>query len=172
MAKAAILKDLIKELDTNVYQFEAEIGVKRGRVSAAIERDSDTKVELVEKIVKRYPQVSKDWLMTGKGDMFLEDNSDNSAKSEHYPSDPTADFKKRTGLLQMVKAKINRLYGIMMFPLPVTDEIKEMFEVKIDEAIREAISEVDKTHEYYESKEADYLKQIEELKKKLGEGKK
>lgn len=82
MAKAAILKDLIEELRLNVLSFENAIGVKRGRVSNAIIRNSDIKTDLVEIIVEKFPEVNKNWLVSGEGEMFLDITPKASTKKE------------------------------------------------------------------------------------------
>lgn len=64
-------KELIEELGLNVFSMENAIGVKRSRLSKAIERNSEIKLDIVEMTVAKFPRVNKDWLMTGKGEMFL-----------------------------------------------------------------------------------------------------
>lgn len=76
MASATILKELITELRTNVFQFEKEIGVKRNRISAAIDREYDISTEVIDKIIARYPEVNKTWLQTGEGKMLKAETGD------------------------------------------------------------------------------------------------
>ena len=71
MANAVILKDLIAELKTNVSKFERDIKTGASTVSKAIERQSELKLDIVEKIVKAFPQVNKKWLESGEGEIFL-----------------------------------------------------------------------------------------------------
>jgi len=72
MAKALILNDLIKALNTNVSKFERDISTGASTISKAISRDSEIKLDIVEKIVMAFPSVSREWLLTGEGSMFTE----------------------------------------------------------------------------------------------------
>src|SRR4051812_1231764 len=70
MAKALIIKKLIKALDMNTVQFEKEIEVSNSTVSKAIARESDISDNLIRKILKKYPNVNERWLETGQGEIF------------------------------------------------------------------------------------------------------
>lgn len=69
-------KELADRLGLSVRQLEFEIGVQPSRLSKAIARDSKINLEIVYKIVDKYPHVNKDWLLSGEGDMFLPVKSD------------------------------------------------------------------------------------------------
>lgn len=70
MASSLILKELIDILDTNPYAFEDAVRVGVGTFSKAIKRESELKVDKIDKILKKFPNVSRDWLLTGQGDIF------------------------------------------------------------------------------------------------------
>ena len=72
MAKSVILNNLIAALKTNVSKFERDIDTGASTISKAISRNSELKLDIVEKIVHAYPSVSRDWLLTGEGSMFVE----------------------------------------------------------------------------------------------------
>lgn len=64
-------KELIAALEfPSVRQFEMEIGVKESTISQAINRNSTVSRNIADKITTRFPQVNRDWLLTGQGDMF------------------------------------------------------------------------------------------------------
>lgn len=71
MAKALILKKLIRALNTNTVQFEKELGVGHSAIAKAIARESDISDMLINKILKRYPTISEHWLKTGEGEMYI-----------------------------------------------------------------------------------------------------
>jgi len=73
MAKANILNDLLKRIEVKVSAFEREIGVANGTIAKAISRDSDLAGWIIEKIVIKYPGINENWLVTGKGEIFLDD---------------------------------------------------------------------------------------------------
>lgn len=53
-----------------VSKLEIEFGLSNGRISKAIDRDSEIKPEIIDKIVSKFPHLSKMWLETGEGDMY------------------------------------------------------------------------------------------------------
>lgn len=73
MSNGKILKDLIDSLGSNVSAFEKKIGVAPTRIDKLIKRDSRISLDIVQQIKAAYPQVNRQWLQTGEGDMFLSD---------------------------------------------------------------------------------------------------
>lgn len=54
-------------LGLSILQLETQIGVKRGRISKAIERNAKVVLEIVEMITTKFPEIDRDWLLTGSG---------------------------------------------------------------------------------------------------------
>lgn len=71
MANSIIINDLISKLGIDTAEFERQIVVKGTRISTAIRRNSKIKKDVVDKILIRYPNVNREWLETGVGDMFI-----------------------------------------------------------------------------------------------------
>lgn len=70
--KHHILK-LIEALEIkSVSQFEREINVGASTIDKAIKRGSSLGFGTVQKILLKFPDVNKDWLVTGKGSMFTD----------------------------------------------------------------------------------------------------
>ena len=67
MAKAVIINQLIDVLGIKLTPFEAEIGVSNGTLKGAIKRDGDLTLNVIEKIIAKYPQVNREYLLTGEG---------------------------------------------------------------------------------------------------------
>ncbi|NCX93137.1 MAG: hypothetical protein EBX40_00460 [Gammaproteobacteria bacterium] len=70
MAKALILKQLLDLKRYSVNSFEQAIGVGTGTVRKAIERNAEISIALSEKIRNKFPDVRKEWLLTGEGEML------------------------------------------------------------------------------------------------------
>lgn len=70
MTTSQRIKVLIEALGVSVLSFEKTIDVPRGRINKAISKDYAVTVETITAIVEAYPQVNKNWLLTGEGDMF------------------------------------------------------------------------------------------------------
>ncbi len=71
MPNALILKDLILKLGISTSEFERRIGVGSSTVHRAITRNSQIKTDVMDKIVKAFPQVNRNWLESGEGEMML-----------------------------------------------------------------------------------------------------
>lgn len=70
MAKALIINRLLEELGIKISVLERELGLSNGTLQKAIDRQSDISTRVFEKIVEKYPDVNKDWLLTGNGEPF------------------------------------------------------------------------------------------------------
>jgi hypothetical protein len=71
MANGKILLDLIEKLGTNVSAFEKSIKVSPTRIDKLIKRDSKISLEIVQLITEAFPQVNRQWLLSGEGEMFV-----------------------------------------------------------------------------------------------------
>lgn len=70
----------------SVNSFALNIGLNRGENLYQIKRGNNgISKELAEQIVSKYPELSKAWIITGEGDMFL-------AQSEHRSVIPAYDM--------------------------------------------------------------------------------
>ena len=65
------LESLIGKLNLNTRSFAIELGYSRAdSIYAIFKRNSKISNTLLNKISNRFPQVNKDWLLTGHGTMF------------------------------------------------------------------------------------------------------
>ena len=74
MLKASIrLKEFIDDLGLSVDGFRVQCGIKSSATMAGIINDGKRPSDkTLQKIIKRYPQLSKDWIETGVGEMYLD----------------------------------------------------------------------------------------------------
>lgn len=75
--KGGHLQHLIDALNTTYYSFEKEIGERRMLIQNTIKRNSRLRPSTINKIIKTYPNVSRKWLLSGEGDIFLPDGASN-----------------------------------------------------------------------------------------------
>lgn len=54
----------------NQAQFANEIGIQRAAMSHLVSGRNNPSLDIVLKILKRYPKVNSDWLLHGDGEMF------------------------------------------------------------------------------------------------------
>lgn len=74
MLKASIrLKEFIDDLGLSIDGFRVQCGIKSSATMAGIIHDGKRPSDkTLQKIIKRYPQLSKDWIETGVGEMYLD----------------------------------------------------------------------------------------------------
>jgi transcriptional regulator with XRE-family HTH domain len=67
--KDRILKFITVE-NINASKFADEIGVQRSSISHILSGRNNPSLELIQKILARFPYINAEWLITGKGEMF------------------------------------------------------------------------------------------------------
>lgn len=78
--------------------------------------ESDPNARVVAKILTKYPQLSADWLLLGKGEMFKDSQGDSqhssqtSAESLSASSTASADLSDQISLLQQLQEENKRLH--------------------------------------------------------------
>jgi transcriptional regulator with XRE-family HTH domain len=70
------LKNLIKALDLNQISFASSLGMAQPNISRMISGEGRVSIEVLNRISDRYKQVNLHWLLTGIGEMFLDDLPD------------------------------------------------------------------------------------------------
>ena len=61
---------LLETLNLTASQFADEINVQRSGVSHIMSGRNKASLEFIRKILERYPEISPDWLISGKGAMY------------------------------------------------------------------------------------------------------
>ncbi len=117
MAKAFILNDLIDALDVNISKFERNIDVGSTTIRNAIKRNSEIKLDIVEKIVTAYPQVNKEWLLTGEGKMFIESAVSEGSSKEVIPLGKHVHTRLKP---EDYKSAFEGWEGVPMYNTPIT----------------------------------------------------
>ena len=71
------LEILINNLNLNPRSFSIELGYSRAdSIYAIFKRNSKISNSLLNKICNRFPQVNREWLMTGYGSMFTKQENE------------------------------------------------------------------------------------------------
>lgn len=64
--------EFIEASGISYYAFENSIGASRGAISKAVKEEKSIGSNVLEKIMNYYPQLSPEWLLTGKGTMLAD----------------------------------------------------------------------------------------------------
>lgn len=123
------LRLFISHLGLSIRKFEATIGVKNGYIRTFGE---GSRSEIVETILQEYPQLNRDWLLHGFGEMITYTDSNNI----NYAMDANEILRKvleitkesRAGLAKSIGLQPYRLHDIARgkskeFPYEVADKI-------------------------------------------------
>lgn len=65
---------IIKEEDLTAAKFAQEIGVQPSSISHIFSGRNKPSIDLITKILSRFPGISADWILQGKGKMYVYQN--------------------------------------------------------------------------------------------------
>jgi transcriptional regulator with XRE-family HTH domain len=63
---------ILKTKNISASKFADEIGVQRSSISHILSGRNNPSLDFIQKILKRFPDISSDWILTGKGSMYVE----------------------------------------------------------------------------------------------------
>ncbi len=102
----------IQDISTNegitIGALERRIGASKGVLSRAINNGTDIQSKWLQIIVDNYPQYSTRWLLTGEGNMLVEEGATGTADTPQQPSSDTNTAQMVDKMLDMAK-EIGRL---------------------------------------------------------------
>jgi len=64
------IKDIINDEGLNSAQFAGEIGIAPSSLHHIISGRNNPSLDVIQKILQRYPQLNADWLINGKGKKY------------------------------------------------------------------------------------------------------
>lgn len=65
---------IIQYFKTNISSFEKQCDLSNNSIGAALRRNTSLKDDTLNKILRTYPQINPIWLLTGNGDMLINNN--------------------------------------------------------------------------------------------------
>lgn len=86
---------ILKVMETEGYsqaQFAAEIGIQRAAMSHIISGRNNPSLDVLLKILRRFPSVSTDWLLFGNGPMTKSAQPAEPAEKTTVPTDSNVAF--------------------------------------------------------------------------------
>ena len=72
----------MKSRNISAAQFADEIGVQRSSVSHILTGRNNPSLDIILKILQRFPEINSDWILTGNGAMLKSDNVKRNTISE------------------------------------------------------------------------------------------
>jgi transcriptional regulator with XRE-family HTH domain len=83
---------IMKSRNLSAAQFADEIGVQRSSVSHILTGRNNPSLDIILKILQRFPEINSDWILTGNGAMVKSDTRKNNAIQQTI--NLTADLSK------------------------------------------------------------------------------
>ena len=116
------IDSIIKHYGLNVSSFEKSIGASNNSIGTAIRRKSSVKDDTLNDILNKYPEISAEWILTGKGSMITgsDPNSDcdnNVSLSEKFRNINTDE------LVQYLISNFDDLQSNQVFNLLIEKEV-------------------------------------------------
>ena len=79
------IQKIIDNQGVSLNAFAQEIGVNRSTVSHILMGRNKPSVEVLQKILKRFPELSSDWLLLGNGAMYVQKATEQVVESAPSP---------------------------------------------------------------------------------------
>lgn len=93
------IKQYIDFKKITVARFEAEIGMSNNSFRKSLRNNGSIGTDKLENILKHFPDINPQWLLTGEGAMLRSAGSDNFAQAAKAESQPepvaTVDYKEK-----------------------------------------------------------------------------
>lgn len=119
------IKELIDYKKMNISSFEKKIGAGNNSIGTIINRNSNVSGLILSKILNSCEDVSADWLLLGKGEMFR--NSESELKEKRKLSE--TDFREK--LIEVLEIQNFDLKNDKIEILKDKSKIIEMLEEKL-----------------------------------------
>ncbi|MCF8296814.1 MAG: helix-turn-helix domain-containing protein [Saprospiraceae bacterium] len=97
------LKKIIAENGLTSSKFADEIDVQRSSISHILSGRNKPSLEFVQKILKRFPEINSEWLLSGNGKMKSIDNSNLFTQEEIAKNDKMVPPEIKTEIKKEVK---------------------------------------------------------------------
>ena len=70
---------ILKTKNISASKFADEIGVQRSSISHILSGRNNPSLDFIQKTLMKFPDISPDWILTGKGSMYMQPDLFNSA---------------------------------------------------------------------------------------------
>lgn len=106
------VKQLIDCKSKSVREFSSMINVKQVTLNQQITGSRSLSLDVVTAILNSFEDVSAEWLMRGKGEMFLLDEIENSTSSDNISGDDIQRLRERIISLESENKVLREIVGL------------------------------------------------------------
>jgi transcriptional regulator with XRE-family HTH domain len=79
------IEKLLAEIDMSPSLFADAIGVQRATISHILSGRNNPSLDLVQKVLSRFPELNPDWILSGNGDMWRESRKQEPSTESSNP---------------------------------------------------------------------------------------
>lgn len=97
---------LLKAKNKSSRQFAEEIGIQPSGMSHILSGRNNPSLDFVMKVVKRWPEININWLMFGKGEMYVSSNG----------TQPVTDSSKKGQVISSIAAQGEKQFDLFSQP--------------------------------------------------------
>lgn len=83
------LKQLIDYYSISTRQFEQKINVSNGVIAKVLVQNTTLRSDVLSKIADSFPDINIGWILTGKGEMFLQKSGNTPEEDTRFVKIPT-----------------------------------------------------------------------------------
>ncbi|OYU84715.1 MAG: hypothetical protein CFE24_05295 [Flavobacterium sp. BFFFF2] len=103
------VKLLIEKKGLSISAFERQTGMSNNSIQTAIKRKANLKDDTLNHIIEAFPDVSVEWLLLGKGNMFKNEQAVMQVQETEIAYDSTYIINLQKEYIEKLKAEINLL---------------------------------------------------------------
>ena len=110
------LKQLIDYYRISTRQFEQKISVSNGVIAKVLVQNTTLRSDVLSKIADNFPDINIGWILTGKGEMFLQKCGNTPEEDSQFvkiPTDVWEAMQLQTASLKEKDAQITRLIEML-----------------------------------------------------------
>lgn len=111
------IEKLLAEIDMSPSLFADAIGVQRATISHILSGRNNPSLDLVQKVLSRFPELNPDWMLSGKGEMWRESRQQEQKieisipdKARSHPQQPKL-FEENQVKEKIAEEKPAQTYG-------------------------------------------------------------
>ena len=110
------LKQLIDYYGISTRQFEQKINVSNGVIAKVLVQNTTLRSDVLSKIADSFPDINIGWILTGKGEMFLQKSGNTSEEDTRFvkiPTDVWETMQLQTASLKEKDAQVSKLINML-----------------------------------------------------------
>lgn len=110
------LKQLIDYYGISTRQFEQKINVSNGVIAKVLVQNTTLRSDVLSKIADSFPDINIGWILTGKGEMFLQKSGNTPEEDTRFvkiPTDVWETMQLQTASLKEKDAQVSKLINML-----------------------------------------------------------